>query len=462
MQRGGLIVALAMVTRSVRHSSENLYQLRGRGVRSHGWRTILAAISCLGAASAFAADPDLPQAEQLIRDGHYAEAYELLTPFADTAKGDAKFDYLLGRAALGSNRADKAKALFEQSLAANPDSIAARLALGRAYYALGRYAEAKIQFETVLRFDNLPPDLLSQVETYVQAAEQYDRGRRLVGFGYVETGIGNYHVNSTVATTSGERDETFYNARVGGGLNYIFSNNWSLDGTLDYRYRYYDNSDSRDDQDVRWNAAASRAFGENNLALGFRGRVSYRGDGQWRNDYGVYADWLDRLNANNLLIVGGTVWRRQYPSGPLGDRSRSIAEISAGWVGALGEGISLKLQGRGGYNFDTDRPDGNSYHYGADATLDFTLSKSLGGFVFGWWEHDNYNIDLIRFHPDSVDNGPVTSRADNLYEAGAGLVWEFAPRWTLRPEILYIHDDSNVFVHNYSSTEAWVNVRFRF
>jgi hypothetical protein len=61
-----------------------------------------------------------------------------------------------------------------------------------------------------------------------------------------------------------------------------------------------------------------------------------------------------------------------------------------------------------------------------------------------------------------VDNGPVTSRADNLYEAGAGLVWEFAPRWTLRPEILYIHDDSNVFVHNYSSTEAWVNVRFRF
>jgi hypothetical protein len=47
-----------------------------------------------------------------------------------------------------------------------------------------------------------------------------------------------------------------------------------------------------------------------------------------------------------------------------------------------------------------------------------------------------------------------TSRADSLHEAGAGPVWEFAPRWTLRPEILYIYDDGNVFVHNYGSTEV--------
>ena len=52
-----------------------------------------------------------------------------------------------------------------------------------------------------------------------QAAQQYEEGRRVVGFGYLETGIGNYRINDTVATASGERNDTFYNARAGGGLN---------------------------------------------------------------------------------------------------------------------------------------------------------------------------------------------------------------------------------------------------
>jgi tetratricopeptide (TPR) repeat protein len=56
--------------------------------------------------------------------------------------------------------------------------------LGRAYFALGQYVEAKIEFETVLSFDNLPPDLESQAQIYDQAAAQYlEEGRRLTSFG---------------------------------------------------------------------------------------------------------------------------------------------------------------------------------------------------------------------------------------------------------------------------------------
>jgi len=84
---------------------------------------------------ALAAALDLTRAEQLVREGKYQETYDLLAPFEDARKGDATFNYLFGRA----------------------------------YFALGRYAEAKIEFETVLRFDNLPPDLLTQVETYVSS-----------------------------------------------------------------------------------------------------------------------------------------------------------------------------------------------------------------------------------------------------------------------------------------------------
>jgi hypothetical protein len=53
-------------------------------------------------------------------------------------------------------------------------------------------------------------------------------------------------------------------------------------------------------------------------------------------------------------------------------------------------------------------------------------------------------------------------RNDNLYEVGAYLVWEFAPTWTLRPELLWIRDHSNAAAFNYSATEVWINVRKSF
>jgi hypothetical protein len=42
---------------------------------------------------------------------------------------------------------------------------------------------------------------------------------------------------------------------------------------------------------------------------------------------------------------------------------------------------------------------------------------------------------------------------------GGGLTWEFAPTWTLNPEVLYIRDESNFLSPNYSSTEIWITLR---
>jgi hypothetical protein len=33
------------------------------------------------------------------------------------------------------------------------------------------------------------------------------------------------------------------------------------------------------------------------------------------------------------------------------------------------------------------------------------------------------------------------------------------PTWSLRPEILWIRDQSNSIAFNYSSTEIWLNLR---
>ena len=188
--------------------------------------------------------------------------------------------------------------------------------------------------------------------------------------------------------------------------------------------------------------------------------MSYRGDSIYRNDYSIFTNYRYRFDPDNQFTLGAEVQRRRYPEGRLRERSRTTATGTAGWVRSLLDGrASFSLEAHGGYNYATSRPDGDSAIFGATAELDFTFTDRLGGFIFAWYERDVFNTDAVHFHPDALDETVILRRKDNLYEVGAGLVWEFAGGWSLRPEILYILDDSNGVGFNYSSTEYWLNVR---
>ena len=97
----------------------------------------------------------------------------------------------------------------------------------------------------------------------------------------------------------------------------LLDNGYALDANLDYRFRYHDQDGVRNDSDLRWRLAGSRAMGDDNLAGGFRGRVSYRGNGEYRNDYSLFVNYRYGLDEANQLSFGGEVRRRRYPEGPL-------------------------------------------------------------------------------------------------------------------------------------------------
>jgi len=402
-----------------------------------------------------AATADLSRARQLVGESRYQEAYELLMPFEAANKDDAAFNLLLGEAALRSQRAEQARQLFERSLALQPDSVEAHLGLGRAYVALGDYASAKIEFETVLRFDDLPPDLQQQVEIYAEAARGYAEGKRLLANGYAIVGYGNYR---TGAVGGGPYNDGFFAARVGGNLNYALSDGYALDGSLDYRFRDYDRDERRNDSDLRWNGAVSRTVGEGNWVGGLRGRVSYRGNSTYRNDFGVYGNYRYRLDPDNQVAVGAEVRQRRYPTGPLRERTRNIAEFTGSWTHALLDGkASFTMAGQFGREFNTQRTDGDANFFGLSPSVNFSITDKLGGFVFGWWQNDRYNIERLGADGDNLVG--IGTRNDNLYEVGGGLTWQFAPTWSLNPEILYIRDQSNILSANYSSTEIWITLR---
>lgn len=409
-------------------------------------------------AMAGAAEADLPRARQLLADGQYPQAYQLLQPLQATTRDDAAFNLLLGEAALRTGRADEARALFAAALALQPGSIEAHLGLGRAYLARGDYARAKIEFETVLRFDDLPPDLESQAEIYADAARAYAEGRRLLASGYALLGYGNYRIG---ASGGGPRNDAFFAARVGGRLNVERDDAYALVGSLDYRFRDYDAEGRRNDSDLRWNGAVSRNVGEGNWIAGLRGRVSYRGDSTYRNDFGAYGQYRLRLDEDNQVSAGLEVRQRRYPTGRLRERTRNIVEATAGWTHSMLDGkASVSLDGQAGREFNTERPDGDANFFGLSPSVNFSITENLGGFAFFWWQNDRYNIERLGQPGDSLVG--IGTRNDNLYEVGGGLTWQFLPNWSLNPEILYIRDSSNILAANYSSTEIWITLRVDF
>jgi len=371
-----------------------------------------------------------------------------------------------GNELLAAGQPAEARAVFEQALLADPSSVPAHLGLARSYYAMGEYARARIEFEAVLGYDLalVATDLQTLTAIYEGIAEDYAAGRSWAPFYYAETGIGNYRQNSSKSTDifgGAGNNDTFLPFRVGGGWSTRLTERHSFNGTLDYRFRWYDDSDRRNDSDLRWNFNLSRPVDDDSLRFGMRGRVSYRGDGQHRNDWGAFATYSIGFGENDRLALTGEVRERRYPRGPLRSRTRDIAEATALWTHSLANGrTSLTLGGSFAQEWATqERIDGDATIWSLRSALDHSFSDTLDAFFFLEYWDEAYDDERPDF---TTDPDLYVERTDELVYAGGGLVWAFAPGWSLRPTIEYDWEDSNIPAIAYSKTEVWVTVRKSF
>jgi len=348
---------------------------------------------------------------------------------------------------------------------ADADPVATHLERGQAYLVQGEYARAVLEFEQVLRFDGLPPDLRQQAEIYARAASNYRAGQRLSGFGFAETGGGYYRENVTRTTNTLGGDparDWFWEARVGGGLGYVLGNDLSIDGNLDYQFRHYDDPRRRNDSDLRWNAALIQSLARGSQSIGVRGQASYRGDDGYRQDYGLFANRYFSLDPSNQISLAGEIRSRKYPSGDERKNSRDIGEIWLGWTRALVNGkAAVTITLNGGREWATrDRPEGDQTFYGVAFDWGMDFDGRLGVFLFGLWEHNGYHEDIAL--DDEFEQGRELTPDLDIYELGGGLTYELAPGWSLRPEVLYIRDEGDAPYSDYSATEFWLMVRASF
>jgi hypothetical protein len=348
-----------------------------------------------------------------------------------------------------------AAALPTRAMAADDD----HLRRGLAFFDAGNYAAAKFEFESMLRLDGLPANLYQQVELYAAAARDQLAGQAVQAGGYLVLGGGHYRETDSIAG-AGSVSDNFFSTRVGGRVTSRVAAAASINASVDYRFRRYDNADRDDDSDLFWDLDVSRSMGANNLAVGTRGWISARGDGITRHEYGVFTSYRISAGPDTQFSIGADLRRRDYPQGRLRYRSRNIVELTGGWQQALfGGAANIGIDGGIGREIAVaDRPDGDSNVFTVAPTLDFTFSKSVGGHVFGWWQRGRFNLERT----NAIDGdriGAAALRTDTLWEAGGGLSWAFAKGWSANADILYIRDESNIISLNYRATETHLTLR---
>src|SRR5688572_8491892 len=300
----------------------------------------------------------------MVRAGGYAEAYKLLEPLEDKLAGDLRFDYLLARSALETGNPSRASFIYERILAVEPNYAGVRLEMGRAYLALGDLARAKLEFETLLRFPNLPPDLRQQVLIYAKAAEERLAGKKTVGFGYFEYGYG-YDSNPQSATSANpisaangflifldpsnlERSDHYNALSAGGELVHTLSGALSVYAGGDGRMRAYRNIDAADYGTLDGRLGLSYSAGASQVRAGVVGGRYFLDYEAVRDNGGLTAEYRTLVNPRNQLSVNMQFTRFEYVPEDLAANDYDLLQSTVGWLRVVNEGrgvIGLSLLG---------------------------------------------------------------------------------------------------------------------
>ena len=434
-------------------------------------KIVAAALAWMLTVSVWAQPHDpVAEAEAMMRAGRYADAFQLLDPLEDKLAGDIRYDYLLARAALETGRPGQASFIYERILAVDPTNARARLEMGGAFLALGEYARAKLEFETVLRLSNLPPGLREQARAYARAAENRLAGRRALFTGYLEYGYG-YDSNPRSATSVGsittanpfviildpvllERSDHYHALGGGAEVNYRLGGAFSVYAGGDARARRYRNLGVADYGQLDGRLGMGYARGPHSGRLGIIAGRYDLDDRNVRESAGMTGEYRHLASSRAQLSFNVLAAAYRYVPEHLRANDFDLFQGSLGWLRAIGSGGVLGVSVLGGVEKATGgRLDGDKPFYGGRLTIQHTITDRTAIFVLVGTQRGQYK-----------EINPIfgVQRVDALHHLVTGLSWNFAGNWSLRPQLAYVENRSNLELFKFDRTDLSVNLRLDF
>lgn len=422
--------------------------------------------------AALAADPDLAKAESLMREGKPAEAYALLEPFEFDLSGNINFDYLLGIAALDSGKADKATIAFERVLAVDPNYAGARLDMGRAYFALGDYTRAKTEFDTVLS-QNPPAAARAVIDNYMVAIQKAESAKQTKATGYIEASVGrdsnvNFATSQnqiavpalgnalfTLSPANIRLSDSYLGVNLGGEITHQVNNKFGLYAGADVRVR--DNRHQDAFSSTSLDGRAGIALGESTdvVRLGLLGG-KFELDGKTNRDTtGASVEWRHLINPANQLSTFGQFARYRFePTISVNDFDQTTVGMNWAHIFHDGKGF-LSTTLFSGKDDAPLRADGDKSFVGLRFGGQVQLSEKVDLFASLGGQSGSYRLVNAAF------SSPTESvkRSDRQYDASIGINWRLAKDWTLRPQVSYLRNNSNIVIYEHNRTDVSITIR---
>ena len=431
-------------------------------------RTLLAA-ALFAYTLAAGADALTDRAKALLKRNDPQGAYKLLLPLEAQRAGDPEYDYLLGIAALDAGDPERAVFALERVLAVQPNNLQARAEIARAYYVMGERDTAKREFEAV-RSRGVPDEVRETIDRFLSAIEA---GRKTRFNAYVEL-AGGYDSNVNSATAQSQVAVPFFGGAIvqlapgstrikdsfgGVSAGLSFSNemvtNWSVVGSASF-YGKYNSDETRFNTDtldgafgLRWSSGSNAVTGALQLQ-----RYSVDGD-SFRESAGGVLQWQHNLSQTSQVSLFAQHAQLTYPdpSQSIRDAKRNIFGVATAHAFA---GESAPVIFASVYGGEEKEEAQNVPHLG---------HQPVGIRVGSQWRlapgvHLVANASAEQRRHGGVDPLFLVERKDTQFDASVGVNYTLAAtKWSLRPQVSFTDNDSNIDIYVFRRTVAQLGLR---
>ncbi len=413
-----------------------------------------------------AADDLLVRAESLLEQENAHAAYELLLPVQEQRAGHPDYDFLLARAASAVKRADVALFALERVVTVEPGYAGAHLAMAQAYLVLGERQAALAALAMARQTGDVPATKIAAIQSAARA-EALDPASTTQFNAYLEMVLGyDDNVTSTtsqnlIPTPTGtfllsddvlDQDDAFGKIRGGLRLFHTLTSEFDLSLRTNAFGRF--NKDV-DDQDLaavdaqlglRWRRARTSVTGA------FYGQKFNRDYDGYRNSYGPLVQVRHRLDSNNDVSGFFRATRLNYVSDDSRDAIRYVAGATYMHLFSGQYSPMAYVHAFGGKNDPEDSAGDDHGYYLAGARIGgrLTLNPELRAYASAGYSRKRFTSDHRRF---------LTNREDERFRLRAGLRYTPAKRWTVRPEVSYTDNESNIVLNDYERTMLSLTIR---
>ena len=411
------------------------------------------------ASHACAQDALLDDARARLERRDAAGAYALLSAAEPRRAGDARFDYLLGVAALDAGHITRAVFALERAADRQPQDALVRAELGRAYLASGDVDAAREQLR-LARTGTLPEEASAAIARVLGLMDEVAPSTRPQVSGYLEVGAA-YDSNVNSATQQGEfaipafggilfqtapenrqRHDTVLSAAGGVAGECALSPAWKLLGAANLRASVDRVVHDMDTVFFDATVGVRHTAGSHSQVLALQNSTAWVGGALYRKANGLSAQWQAQVAPATQASVFGQ-WSRQIYSGQAErDTDRSL----------LGVGMAHQFAGTGPLSYgslyavqERARAAENASfgHHGAGLRLGLEQRVGPAATAFAEWQYERRRYGGTEPFFD-------VARRDHQNDLSAGLRWQFAPRWQLIAQARRARAASDIVLYDYS------------